>query len=312
MQHRRLIHRRLLRSLPAVALLLGFASVVQGCAAANYDPTTALGKQALLDSAQLQLNQSDCSGAVATLSPLFNSINTDNSVRMMMASAYGCAAGINIFKFIGDIAQTPTGIAPPGMWAFLATEFPSTTADDAAEGAQAGEDALASVIAPGTVVLLNEEFNTTTFNPGAYDPNSRLSNANAYLFFMSMAAIGTLENRDGSGNQLPWTSATAVDDDGCAYGSAIVNYADALAALAGTLPGSLGTSINSALSLVQQAVGDGCAAGCLLCGLGTSCPGTLIGGCPMTLRYRASCTGTATDPNSCAVAGLVTAVNSQW
>jgi hypothetical protein len=302
--------------------LAAAASTFTGCSSANYDPTTSLGKQAILDSVTLKLTSGDCSGAVAQLTPLYNSVNTDNDVRSLMASVDGCAAGMNFFKFLGDIALKGSALASGGIFGFAAVEFPSVFTDDRAEAAQAAEDALESIYDPGTVVLLSEEFNTKTFNPGVYNVNSRLNTANAYLFFISLAAIGSIETRyntptstgsPSTSPPVPWTSATAVTADGCAYGSAIVNFADSLGVLAGALPGDLGTTIAGIQSVFQTAIYDACNAGCtgsLIVGgvpvpSNSGCSLSACANCPMTLRDRTSCTATNTDPNSCAVAGIV-------
>lgn len=307
-----------------MALVVALATLFAGCAAANYDATTALGKQALLDSAASQLSDANCTGAIATLEPVYNSINTDNDVRLMMASSYGCTATIDLFADMYSLVLNAGTLATGGFWAYLALQYPSTFQDQVAEGAQLAEDALASVIAPGAAVLTNEEFNTTSFNPGAFVVTDRLPTANAYLFFASQAAIGALESRYGNpfpsdglkGNPLPWSSAALVTDDGCAYGSAIINFIDSMTALSGALPGSLATTITGIQSTFETAIYTACSEGCLGtpnpanplvssgCGL-ADCPQ-----CPLALRDRTSCTGAATDPNSCAVAGIVNFINN--
>jgi hypothetical protein len=273
---------------------------------------------------------------------------------MMMASAYACAANFNMYNFMGDVAQNPTALAPSGMWGFLANEFPSTTgSDDYAEGAQAAEDALLSVIDPGTVVLANETFDnndigSNIFNPEAYQVGTRTVASNAYLFFVSMAAIGAIGSRydkptaSGSGSTatyhpsssppFPWVTAATVTPDGCAYASAVLNFVDSLGALAGSVPGSLGSSILSLQSTFKNGItvapgvtigiGSACSDGCTgaaiapIAGTGcalSSCSNADSIGCPLTLRNRASCTGQANDSNSCAAAGIINfVVNQIW
>lgn len=307
--------------LPAVAgtaFVLALAMVLSGCGSANYDPASSLGKQAILDAVALQLSQQNCSGAIAQLKPVYNSADTDNRVRLMMASAYGCSAHINLFQFIGDLATNSGSLATGGFWAFLATEFPSTIADRVPESAQLAQDALQSVLDPGGVILTNNMFNVKTFNPAAYNIQDRLNDANAYLFFVTMAAIGGIENRYGNpypngkkGNNLPWSTPASLDPttnqgaDGCAYASAIVNFADSLGALASTTSGTLQTTISSLKTTFQSGIYTACDQGCtILCGL-SSCPK-----CPTALRDRTSCTGLATDASSCAAAGIATFVNT--
>lgn len=293
--------------LAALALTAGLGA----CGSSDFDPKTSLGKQAILDSVSLALTQQDCRGAISTLKPIYNSIDTDNEVRMAMATAYACGAGINLFKFVGDIGTNSSAFAGGGFWAFLASEFPSTDADRIPEASQLAQDALQSIIDPGAIVLSNYLFNTATFNPAAYRVADRNAAANAYLFFVSMAGIGGFESRYGlpypNGTKsvdLPWTTPTAVTADGCAFGSHVVNFADSLTALAEQTKGTLKTTITTLKSTFQTAIYTACDQACVLYGL-PSCPT-----CPMALRDRTACTQVATDPSSVAVAGITTLINT--
>jgi hypothetical protein len=282
------------------------ALVLNGCATA-YDPTTSLGKLGLLDQANLLLSAQNCHDTITLLQPVYNSKNTDNNIRMQMASAYACDAKINLFKNLGDLALNPTAMAGGQFWAFVASEFPSVAGDHVAEAAQLAEDALEAMVDPGTPLLPQNIFNSTTFNPGAYSIGYRLPNANAYLFFVSMAAIGALEGRYGNpfpngkkGNALPWVTPTTVTADGCAYGSAIVNFADSLTGLVNATTGTLKTTLTTLQTTYQTIIYTSCDVGCnTMCGLAHCAT------CPLALRDRNSCNFTATDPSSCAVAGLV-------
>ena len=118
------------------ALACALTSVLDGCGSANFDPATSLGKQAILDAVAIDLTQQNCSAAISRLKPVYNSKDTDNGVRMMMASAYGCDAGVNLFKLLGDIGTNSAKLATGGIWAFFASEFPSTSADRVPEAAQ--------------------------------------------------------------------------------------------------------------------------------------------------------------------------------
>jgi hypothetical protein len=285
-----------------------------GCSP-GLDPTSGLGKQALLDQANYALTTEDCAQAITLIKPVYASENTDNKVRMMMASAYACEATINLFEVVNDLIANSSAIAGAGFWNFLALEFPSTTNDRVSEAAQLAQDALHSVISPAAVILPTNMYNTDTFNPGALTTQDRYSDANAFLFFVSMAAIGSIENRYGSPDSngkrgtatLPWMTATSIkatgtatEADGCAYASAIVNYVDALDGLASSTSGKISDTFASLHSTFSSAIYQACDQGCtVICGL-SSCPT-----CPATLRNRSSCAGTVTDPASCAAAGIV-------
>ena len=104
--------------------------------------------------------------------------------------------------------------------------------------------ALMAAIKPGAAILTTSLINPTGFNPGSINVADRIDEANSYLVFTSMAAIGGIQNRFGNpfpspsyrkGNPLPWTNASLVNSDGCAYASAIVNFVDSIGVLAGQL-----------------------------------------------------------------------------
>lgn len=285
------------------------AVIGASCGRGALDPTTARGKRAILDQVSLLLSEQDCEAAIALLKPVYDSINTDNDIRMAMASTYGCSAQINFFAFLGEIASNSATIVGGGLWAFVADQFPSTSADRIPEAGQLAQDALQAIISPSAVVLSNNLFNSTTFNPAAYNVDDRLPNSTAYLFFTSLATMGGLESRYG--NPLPWTDATLIDDDGCAYASAVVNFADSLTGLAAQTTGSLGEAMSGMRDGLQALIYANCDFGCIACGIAGGCPT-----CPKELRDRTSCTAAAADPASCAAAGLVgtpvLGINDQW
>lgn len=143
------------KSSPPIALF-AIASLwvacATGCGSGGFDPSTTRGKNALLDQVRMLLSVEDCSGAIELLKPAYNSKYTDNDVRMLMASTYGCSAQINFFTLMGDIVSNAGSVAGPGLWSFLAKEFPSTSSDRIPEAGQLAQDALQSVISPSAVV----------------------------------------------------------------------------------------------------------------------------------------------------------------
>lgn len=296
------------RILFSVPLLLG-AVFASSCGRGTLDPSTSLGRRAIMDQTSLLLSEERCADAIALLKPVYESIYSDNDIRMMMASTYGCSAQLNLFSLLGEIGTNSAAIVAGGIWAFMADQFPSTAADRIPEAGQLAQDALQAVISPSAVVLSNNLFNADSFNPGAYNVDDRLLNATAYLFFTSMATMGGLESRYG--NPLPWTDPTLVDDDGCAYASAVVNFADSLTGLSAVTQGQLHTAVSGMKSAFQALIYANCDFGCTLCGISGGCPT-----CPKELRDRTSCTAGATDPASCAAAGLVgnpvVGINDQW
>jgi hypothetical protein len=288
------------------ALLAALAIQAAGCGSNSYDASTDRGKRALLDEVRIKLSQGDCSAAIELLKPTYNSENTDNNVRMMMAATYGCASGLNYFTLLGDIVSKIDSLASGGIWGFVATEFKSTPDDTIPEAGVNAQDALQAVISPSAVVLADDLFNSDTFNPQAYAVKNRIDDATAYLFFTSMAVMGGYESRYGS--PLPWTDQTLVTNDGCRYASGVVNFADSLTGLVDTTSGKVQTTFSSLKDGIQSAIYSACDTACkTLCGYAAGCAT-----CPKELRDHTSCTAGATDLPSCAAAGIVSAVNLLW
>jgi hypothetical protein len=186
-------------------------------------------------------------------------------------------------------------------------------------------DALQSVLIPGQVIVPAYETNATTFNPGSTLVSDRTTDSNFYLFFMTLAAIGGLENRygapDASYNKtqnLPWTTAATVTDDGCEFASAIVNMVDALEASISNMTGGLATGAQNIETAFSATINLACHYGCTNtvppiagwqasgCTVTTDCST-----CPLSLRDRTQCVFNTvpTDQTSCAAAGIVNMVN---
>lgn len=322
--------RRLGRLIPLVTITLG-----AGCSAPAEDGSE-LGKKITLDAVDLALSVQDCATAVAKIEPLYNSASTDNDVRLRAASAYGCHAGINFFQLVSDIASRGSVLTGSGFWSSMAELFPSTTgADYKVEGALSSIAALQSALKSGALVLDANQINPTSFNVGSVFATDRISDANIYLIFASMAAIGSLENRHGVSNSsdgyrktrnLPWTTATSadLDTDGCAFASAIVNLIDAIGEASSAMSGNASNSLRDVHASLQTSIDNACALGCAGivppggvepnprgdwvnngCGLSTACSE-----CPDALRDRTKCQKLATDQVSCAASGLVNLINS--
>jgi hypothetical protein len=134
-----------------------------------------------------------------------------------------------------------------------------------------------------------------------------------------------LENRFGAPNpaanynrttSLPWTTAVAVDTNGCEFASSLLNLSDAIISSAALISGNAGSVLsNVANTYLGGALDAICDAGCV--GVGpTGATGCNIpagcGGCPRTLRDATQCKALVTDTNSCAAASLVQSINAGW
>lgn len=319
----------------AACLLL---ALVSSCSGPPRDGSTALSKKLIFDEVDKALTIGDCNTAVDKIQPLYNSANTDNSVRLKAASAYGCDARINFFKLVGDIAARSTDIMAnnsSGFWQVMTEFFPSEAGKDyVVEGAYFGTDALQAALAPGAVILPMYQVNPTSYNPGSVFTTDRVSDANIYLVFMSMAAIGGVQNRYGVPNpatfkktiDLTWTKADAagIENDGCAYAASILNFVDSVEALSGVVGGDTSATLTTIAGTFKTGLNAACRTGCYdaaalppagapLHGenwVATGCTAAVkCEECPKELRDRTRCTRDKTNPISCAAAGLVNYIN---
>ena len=324
------------RSFGALALALIAA---QSCGAPNPDISSADGRAQIMDAVDVALSTGDCTTAINLISPLYNSQYSDDDVRMKMASAYGCAAGINFFGLTGSLVTNSSELAGNGFWSLAAQLFPSKIgADYMMEGAFYATDALQSVLNSGALVLSENQINPNSFNVGSVLGSDRTVDSNLYLIYVAFAGIGAVESRYGNpnatyqkGNSLTWTSAAAMDDNGCGLAASILNFMDAFTQAQSELPASVGNSLNKVVSqgmgtLINQACVYGCnntspdtdtienkaiydpngnwvTSGCNL-----ASPCTTV--CPTTLHSRTACTGETTDVNSCAAAGIINFINN--
>jgi hypothetical protein len=293
-----------------------------GCTSPGYESASGTSANPLLISSVIDktnqlLNSLNCAGAYATVYPIYNSVSSNNGIRLAMASTYGCYSGVNVFKNIGDLVAFGSSLNGSGLWEFMAQEFPSSatpTDDKVPTTAEYGIDAIQATIGTSVIPVAQYMINATGYNPSTLLYTDRTNDANTYLTFLAMALMGSLENRYGvptanhhKSTALPWTSASLTAGDGCAFTSAILNFYDGIQYLAASAPANVASKFSAITSLLNTGLNLACTDGCLLCGGSVSCTS-----CPTTMRSRASCTGTTTDVNSCAAAGIVTFVNSSW
>jgi len=312
----------------AIFCVLLLSLGISSCGSVPSDGSTALSKQSQIDVANFALTTGDCKTANAALYPVYNSKYSDNSVRMTMASVYGCSAGINLLSTINAISQNAGLLSGAGFWGLLAKLFPSTFADVVPESGEYATDALFSVIYPGSVVAMSNISNFGGFNPGSAVATDRLPDANTYLVFTSMAAAGGIENRYGLPNPATyiktqnflWVKATTsgMQGDGCALSASILNLFDGINAISTNLAGNaltanLGTVYTAFNILLNQACSYGCqgVAAPYDAGFASGCSfsAAQCATCPITLRNRASCTQLTSDINSCAAAGIIDFLN---
>ncbi len=325
--------------------LSGLLLPAVACTGPGFDTTAGTVANSLqinssIEAVNVFLSTGKCSNAISTIYPLYNSINSNNSIRFATASAYGCSAHINLLNNINGLLTFQSDSVLGLLFEFAANQFPSVANPDdkIPQAAENGTDAVQAIIQSGTVLVTAYTVNSTSNNPISLLSGDRLNDANSYLTFLSLALMGSLENRYATpsasnfyhkSNNLPWTTAATAIGDGCAYASAVLNYFDGIDFVQSVAPPSV-ASIYSNIQALEPQLNYGCCLGLQTCGFAGSCgasiPCNLTGGtcstctscancpslclkCPTTLRSRASCTGLVTDQNSCAAAGLVSQIN---
>lgn len=308
--------------LALLAAMLG--GIASSCSAPTATGSSALGRKAILYDVDRYLSAQDCLNAVAAIEDLYESSASDNEIRLKAASAYGCHAGINFFGMTGDIAEHAADLVGPAFWNTMAEFFPSTTGSDyKQEGALAAMSALQAALIPGSVVLPANRINPTSNNVGSVFATDRIDDANIYLVYAAMAAIGSIESRFGSpdpttydqGTLLPWTAGNSagIEGDGCSLASSVVNLLDAIDAVSGVVSGSLATTLANIHTSLEAGINGACDAGCsTLAVAGCNLPAGTCSECPRALRDRTKCSAVTTDPVSCAAAGIVNFINTNW
>src|SRR4051812_8501410 len=80
-------------------LLLHSSCGVPNTTTANSDDDS---QQAVVLAAQLALSAQDCAGGLRQILPFYQSQYSNNTIRMIASSAYGCYAGVNLLQNIND------------------------------------------------------------------------------------------------------------------------------------------------------------------------------------------------------------------
>lgn len=331
-------------------IALGAISAIgSGCSAPLYDPSTPQGLAAIIDRTHKAVTNGNCSEAIATIEPAYNSEYSTNEVRMARASAHACAAQINFFRMAEDLATH--SLVGSDFWKTLSELAFAVNPDDLDPRAASGKraiDALLAAIKPGKVISNSHRIETDEFNIGSMLASDRDANANLYLILTTMTTLGILQNRYSApssttfekahplgytvGQPKGWVVTTglnaAVSEDGCAFASGFLNMIDAIDGLGADLGGSTGESLRAVSTAYNVALAQACDAGCngtsgvfsvggenidftdTGCNLGVgACVGDGVRACPIELRNRMSCTGVVTNRASCAAAGIVQFIN---
>ena len=294
--------------------------LLSSCGAPGLVPNTPEGKKAILDATHIALTDQNCSLAISYIEPLYNSPYTDNEVRMTRASAHGCAANINFFSVVNTLIQKD--LSGPEFWQTMTEMFDCDTSDGRTESGWYATDALQAVLATGSVVTDDNIINSGSYNEGSTLKTQRLHDSNAYLIFVAMSIIGSLQNRYGSPNSqflktadLPWDTKANMDSTGCSYAGSILNMIDAIDDVSTVTSGSTANTLNTISVAFSTAMTIACSLGCQgrandgTAGADADCTFSASDceTCPLKLRHRENCDSDA--KSACAAAGIVRFVN---
>jgi len=254
-----LIHKK--SFLGVLSLLFVF-----GCAAPDADMSTENGREAIIVTTNNLLSNNQCTDAVQTIEDLYDSTHVNNEIRLLRASAHGCVAGVNFLEVINDLTENE--IAGSKLWETLAMMFPSTSLDQKVESSWYATDALLATLDSGAIVTDEQAVNSGTNNEGSLEPKDRTTDANLYLFLVSMSTIGALENRHGEPDSnyqkttdLPWTTFEEVDTEGCSFAASVMNLFDSLGQVIADSSGDLNSSLET-IEVIQEGLNWACRLGC--------------------------------------------------
>jgi hypothetical protein len=300
--------------------------------------------QSAIDIANNDLTSSDCGDALTTILPVYNSSSSNNQVRLVTASAYGCDAGVNFFQVLTNFGLDGNTITTASLLGYLAQVFPSTTADKVVESGGYGLEVLMTTLTTGEVIAPGNLINSTSYNPGSLSYVDQIPDSNLYMLLMSMATLGGAASRNANlttfhptnaSTPLPWVNNTsAMSSEGCTVAAAAQDFVDVfnqeLNVIVDEIPSSVATQFKTLESQVTSGTLDlaceyGCkgtmpaggdiltlnilghwqATGCTLSTCGNG------GHCPAAIRDWNQCkVNTPTDPVGCAAAGVINYLNS--
>ncbi len=269
------------------------------------------------------LTQKNCGEALTLSAQLYFSKYSDNTIRMLYANSHGCNAGIDFYVAL-DQLTTYNFSTLQALFRSIVAMYPSRTAlDSKAQSTGYAQDATQSILLPGIVVGASDQIYGASFNPGSLLTRDRTDNANMYMLFVELAAMGTVMNRYGfnAGDTpsasnyaktipLPWTTQALVKADltgsACLLASAVYGLTDAISATFSSFSSSVQTTFTTMTGLLLGGVSAVVSLQCTLDGISTTACAQAIN----RIRYRLACS--ETDAAASVAAGVVQAVNAGW
>jgi len=317
------------------SILLSFFFVSCGRPENGYDVNSSSDRTAMILEIQSALTTGDCSRAILNSKKLFESDYSDNLIRMLYANSLACKAGFRMLDVINEL----TSFTSPNALGQFARVFPSVLGDQKLESGWLAQDALQSILNPGSVVGAYDQIFGTTLNPGSVLATDRTTDSNFYGFFMSMSNIGNTLSRYGNtsaatgggwgqGTDLVWEDELAVQHDlsgtACGLASGFLNFIDGFSQIQSSgMLGSASSVIQVMVTGLETQVVDGGAGICPLSGGLYACEQYYNPGAPPTadtiarctlaknrLRFRGACSEHI--DNAIFAGGMIKCINALW
>jgi hypothetical protein len=269
------------------------------------------------------LTINNCSDAIVLSTRLYNSAYSDNEIRMLYASAHACNMGIQLYDLIDQITSASLN-SPDAIFKSLVKIFPSRTAlDTRLQSGWFAQDALQSILKPGSVVASNDANPSSANNPGSVLSRDRTDDANMYLTFVAMGEVGTSLNRYGYNASddpaamgyaqsilIPFDSQALIKADasgaGCSLASGLLNMFDGIRSVITLVSGSTSASLNNILTNLETVTLLAGKNACTTDGFSSN----QCDAAAQRLRYRASCT--ESDSIASFAGGIVNGINLGW
>jgi hypothetical protein len=257
----------------AAALLLA-CTTLSACGN-RYDLDTDRGRRARIDDANFHLSKGECSAALASILPLYQSTYVDDEIRLVTASAHACEGTFNLLNLAGGLSSA----ANPFQG--LAKSLSNKPNDGARAAMYRANDVL-------------------TKNGTALGASLRSPAANSYMVFIQLGIIGTVIRNYGSpaldgaqGANLVYDVSSnpageVSNEDACALAASLGNIVDSF-----VHSGLVDESIKSFSDQLEN-----------ICVTNTG------QSCSVLSQSRSACDGTNTA--SIAAQGVVTGINAGW
>ena len=247
---------------------------VHASCGSNSDIHTPRGRQAMIDDANISLSRGLCDQAIANISPLYTSPYVNETVVLVMASAYACKGRFNALTMIGNVSGSSS------FFNALAMSLGNTAGD-------------------GSTSYLYQAVDVLTASNTLLSASQRTKNVNTYMTILQMAVMGSIFRQYGAPTSTGAKTVALTYNVGSGVGQ--LTNLDACGLTAAVSIGydsyqnSNFTDANMASSMAS---------------INTLCTSAGYPGCTGIPNNRAACVGNV--PNETVAQGVVAGINGAW